>query len=257
MAESRTCGDGSGAALPVVVTFVGDSITKQLYFATRCEAERAGNFSAQVSFDLLDSRWLWSVPCPADCAAAGGDARAACDDGCASDGGAAARANNEGCVARVPPATRVLVLGTGLWYNPAKGVADGDAAYAATLQALAPVLRGFLARGVRVLWLDIPPCVKHCTHEPYHRDGEAGKNAAAAAALAAHVPGAVFLNTSAATAFRKLHQPSATSDGVHWCSPGRDTVTAFLATQLLHLAAEAPAACASESSHEHRQRAAA
>jgi hypothetical protein len=209
------------------VTFVGDSITKQLYFAFRCEAERAevGSLSAK----LVDSRWLWSVPCPADCSVE--DKRATCIS-CKQGGSMADEAS---WPEHVPDDTAVLVLGTGLWYNPAKGVPEGDAAYADTLAALLPVLQSVASRGVLILWVDIPPCVRLCDSYDHHTIP--AKNAAAAAKLAA-VPNLVYLNTSRATAYRKLQQPDVVADGpggVHWCSPGPHSVTAFLTAQLLHV----------------------
>jgi hypothetical protein len=157
---------------------------------------------------------------------------------CARCGGRNASAWREAWSEALPGNATALVLNTGAWYSPfhlcgaSVGATDGE--LDATLSLLLPLLAAWTARGVHVLWQDVPPMPDSGGRPEFAWEALPRRNAAARAALAAAAPDVTFLNTSAALgALRRLH-PRLTSGGMHWCSPGPNSATQFVAARLLH-----------------------
>lgn len=235
-----------------VVAFVGDSLTQQQHYAFECALERAGA-GASLKAWYSDTHHLRSdLPCVPQCATnatyfaanrgVAGKAEPRCS-ACDANGAPKQRlpTAQEPWYVDLPNATRVVVVGSGTWYSATMlgEVADTSALYAETLHAVAPALQALVMdRGVRVLWLDIPPAAA-TGGKASHGWGEfSQRNELAQLTLAQLAPNVTFLNTSAATAARRVFGASVTTIGIHWCSPGRGTVPAFITRSILHTLAQ-------------------
>jgi hypothetical protein len=130
--------------------------------------------------------------------------------------------------------TYAIITGAGAWYNVYKGLNDAPVAYNETLTLLIPLLQRAARRGTKVIWVGLPPEFDDNRHPQF---GYASFKTydVAARFLISNVPGAVFLNLSAATSERKFEDPSLSVDGLHWCNFGEHGVPQFVAERLLYL----------------------
>jgi hypothetical protein len=236
-----------------VVAFVGDSLTQQQYFAFVCALERAGAGAANLTATYTDTHHLRSdLPCVPQCASnasyyaanrgTGVPAEPRCS-ACDATGAPRQRlpTAQEPWYVKLPAATRVVVVGSGSWYSATMlgEEANTSALYAETLSTVAPALQALVIdRGVRVLWLDIPPPAASGGKASHGWSSFSEHNELAARTLAHLAPNVTFLNTSAATAERRVFGASVTTIGIHWCSPGRGTVPAFITRGILHALAQ-------------------
>lgn len=228
-----------------IISFVGDSLANQLRVETECMSEyfTSTPFSARYIY----SPYLRTdLPCKSACFTNAtflsikrhDHGHHSCE-GCMNG-----KLNNTfearfGWVAQVPRRTKILVVNGGTWYTRRTIEDDSDAVYRDTMISVATILRIFVEEGMSVFWYEIPPTVSvdGRLHSEWERTRYAIKNAFARSVLAG--TGVVFLNITPAATARKLEeaarQTSASSDGLHWCSPGPFAFTRTVLESILHL----------------------
>ena len=233
------------------LAFVGDSLNKQNEVAVRCAAEQLaagaapGDGPSLAIRDYVTNEYLAdNRPCHSNCT-----------DDAFFEREAGVRTRQSQCsrcdADRHPPilvkpqwladveaevnATCALVLGTGAWYTPTKGVPCPEATLQDTLTLLKPLLRNVSAAGVPVLWLGLPPCTRECEPDSGKAWGSFARyDELAARALGGRGGVATFFNVSRATRQRKEEDPAVSMDGLHWCGPGPFSVPRFLMQVVLH-----------------------
>jgi len=239
-----------------VVSFVGDSLTKQQYWAFKCALERHGGLNLTVTY--TDTHQLRSdLPCEPECGLntsvllvnRGGNSKCYA---CNSSGKKRTRlpVAEEKWFKDLSADTRAVFIGSGSWYTPGQlgARANTTAVYAETLTTVAPALQSLVKRGVAVFWLNIPPRAATGGRAAYGWSLFEEKNTLASQTLRDLAPEVLFLNTSAATAARRTFGSSASTVGIHWCSPGRGTVPASITQHFLHALAHA---CPTQREHAH------
>jgi hypothetical protein len=221
---------------------------KQQFWAWRCELERAGVNEEALTSTLFTSHFLRAdLPCAAQCAistsffqANKGSENLPCA-ACTRSGAPRPMLSgeHETWFRSVSNNTRALFIGSGAWYNPGKLNETPEMQYTRTLRAVTPALKLLTERGVHVFWMDIPPPPGVGGKASFGWTSFAGMNRKAAVTLQASSPHVKFLNTSKATAERRSFSESLTSEGIHWCNPGRGTMPTFHTEHFMHVLVQA------------------
>jgi hypothetical protein len=234
------------------ILFVGDSLVHQQYWAWQCEVERHRGTLPAVTYDVVTSGFLRSdLPCWTECTSKSFASRQAkarpwedhCK-GCGESGMQKLRLPvlEEEWFKNLPNSTRLVVIGTGVWYSAKNMGSDNTSAllFSEMIEAVAPALDTITARGIYVVWLAMPPPpVSSRMNDPsFSWDFYNAKNLVAEVALRTHAPRVHFINAWDALRERRSSPlgPSVTAatKGIHWCNPGRGTVPAWLNQHILH-----------------------
>lgn len=225
------------------IVFIGDSLAGQLSQTVACEAGvKRDDWSHWPKISTYHSQSFYltnSLPCSDKCVDSGWrQANSRQNQACAAcpvDGRQQpfspptwAHHDRNACA---------LVIGSGAWFSPAKDVTDPVQEYRNMLANIKPLLCNMTRP---VVWLGLPPCAPGC-NDKWNNKSNGWYNFAdfdqeAASTLAQCV---TFLNVSAATGARKAVDPAVSSDGLHWCENGHDSVLRFIVKlifdKLLHV----------------------
>eukprot|EP00603_Paraphysomonas_imperforata_P004767 CAMPEP_0114446406 /NCGR_PEP_ID=MMETSP0103-20121206/19191_1 /TAXON_ID=37642 ORGANISM="Paraphysomonas imperforata, Strain PA2" /NCGR_SAMPLE_ID=MMETSP0103 /ASSEMBLY_ACC=CAM_ASM_000201 /LENGTH=428 /DNA_ID=CAMNT_0001618185 /DNA_START=86 /DNA_END=1372 /DNA_ORIENTATION=+ len=139
---------------------------------------------------------------------------------------------------KLPPDTRVLVIGTGAWYNSFQGMEQGSEEYGKTLFLLRPIFRHLIDEGVMIIWLALPPMVDDLSFAKageYGWDSFRANNARAFQSF--REMGVLFLDLGLMMYERKIYDPRSSADGLHWCNLGRTSMPSIINQMIFHLAA--------------------
>jgi hypothetical protein len=137
---------------------------------------------------------------------------------------------------RIPEDTLAIVMGSGPWYSDWKGIHHSNLVFEETMKMISPTITKLIhKRKIIVIWQGLPP-MKFDGYVPisnYDWNHYPAKDSLARKIL--EPLGVHFLNVSNLIYERKFHDRNISSDGLHWCHPGVESVSAFLYQLILQI----------------------
>lgn len=234
------------------ITFVGDSMSYQLYATTTCLAEyylQSLKYLPIVTH--LRHQFLRNdIPCSDECvrnetfrlqsARAG---KYTCS-GCSATGGRKISFRERfPWFNKLSPTTKILVFNTGAWFASSIFQDDSFTWFLDTILYMRFFCEQLLIQKphLDIYFYELTPMVPEVDHRlraSWERGSYAKKNELLHTFLG-KIPGVTVLNTSHIFAQKKLDEKAAgnliTADGLHWCYPGLYAVPTFVMESILHL----------------------
>jgi hypothetical protein len=233
------------------ISFVGDSLGRQLYVSLLCDLEHYGIGQDFLVHYVIDMTLRVKHLCHERCVSEGPkfeqspwEIFSACTD--CPDG---VRSNETDDITslkhwrtRIPNDTDVLIANTGAWYKD-HFFADPNAAYEETIRAFAEAAKPLLARGVIVVWTALPPAYANdnatfsqATWETrgWHRFQHYNEYAERILSPL----GVIVVNPSEAAIKRMHHDKDIFYDGMHYRAPAAHSMPHFIMRCILHLVAK-------------------
>lgn len=238
---------------PKKIYFVGDSLTLQLFIATRCALERYHLLDIIEPIYTIDIFLRNDIPCDPSCSTntslwnnTGNPLLTPCfncrEDGHPRDYDQDYLHSPNTWFNHIPPDTLAIILGSGAWYNNYKSILHHNAMYRDTLEKLKPSLTHLLRGGnhhhhhpLAIYWIGLPPIEPLYLFDQFDWQSFVLKDRMAAEVL--EPVGVQFVNTTHLLSNRKAVDGNISRDGLHWCSPGSYSAPQFLSQIVLHLLA--------------------